>query len=726
MKLWLIAAAAFCLTTASWAEGDEPGHLHGPDGRHIVTAPEGGGSGSFILSHHDMRIEGTDGKTIIGAEVLSKIAPKETPDKPIHTEKNVYEPENEVYGSHLTYDTPGEYVLFQEVKLPDGRNLKVDFPVFVPEVQAAMAAEPAGQVLDPALIAAAVLGAAVVLVAGFIIGRRTVKGGAAALLVLVLAGAVMPLRASAEEDEEGHMHGPDGRHIVTETQAAQAGGVQLKAYPGANQAEKAQKEVDGIKFVLMIENEEMLPDPDLVTVSDGQAELIGLETKLAERSTASGGITTTGKVSANPDGVVVINSPSSGKVIRLGALPGTSVRRGQMLAVVQSPDLAAAQARFKSASSDVVQAEAGVRVSESELTGTKSELKHAQQILAGQKKLANAGEFASPSLEEAKSRAVKDAAAREQAEIEVKKLERQVERLRVGLASGVVAQKDLDLAEADLKQAQSRLIEAGRQASLAESALKREEQISGQGIRTAKEVQAAEAGVQQKLAQLGTAERRLVQAKAELSRARSELASARDQIKLLGGVPGGGNLVTIAAPIDAEVEHRFVSVGQTLSEGAQLFDLLNADVVWVLADLAESDIPRVKAGQAVEVVAGAYPDQVYPGVVAFVHNEVNPETRTTPVRIEIRNPGEKLKQNMFVQVSLGSGAANSVVVPSAAIQKDKGQTVVFVQEKKRVFRKTLVKVKSVLGGRTSVDGVQVGRSVAAGGSYQLLNLAGGK
>lgn len=719
-------AAAFCLASATWAEGDEPGHLHGPDGRHIVTAAEGGGSGSFILSHHDMRIEGADGKTIIGAEVLSKIAPKETPDKPIHTEKNVYEPENEVYGSHLTYKTPGEYVLFQEVKLPDGRSLKVDFPVFVPELEAALAAEPTAPGMNPGLIAAAVVGGVLVLGVGFLIGKRSAKGGAAAVLVLVLAAAVMPLRASAEEDEEGHMHGPDGRHIVTQDQAAQAGQVQLKAFPGANKEEKAEKEVDGIKFVLMIENEEMLPDPDLVTINDAQAELIGLETKKAERSAASGGITTTGKVSANPDGVVMINSPSSGKVIRLGALPGTSVRRGQMLAVVQSPDLAAAQARFKSASADVIQAEAGVRVSESELTGAKSELRHAQQILAGQNKLAKAGEFASPSLEEARSRAVKESAAQDQAEIEVERLKRQVERLKAGLASGVVAQKDLDLAEADLKQAESRLIEAGRQVSLAESALKREEQISGQGIRTAKEVEAAQAGVQQKLASVGTSERRLVQARAELSRARSELASARDQIRLLGGVPGGGNLITVTAPIDAEVEHRFVSVGQTLSEGAQLFDLLNADVIWVLADLSESDIPRVKTGQRVEVVAGAYPDQVYPGVVAFVHNEVNPESRTTPVRIVIRNPGEKLKQNMFVQVRLGAGSQTSVVVPSASIQKDNGQPVVFVQEKEGVFRKTLVKVKGVLGGRTAVDGVEVGRVVAAGGSYQLLNMAGGK
>lgn len=726
MKRLAVLGAFVSLVSLSWAEGEEPGHMHGPDGRHIVTAPAGGESGSFILSHHDMRIEGPDGKSITGAEVLSKITRATDAEKPIHTEKNVYEPENEVYGSHLTYTEPGEYLLAQEVKLPDGRNLKVEFPVYVPELAVVPAARDGDSGANPTLIAFAALAVVVGLAAAFLLGRKSAKSGAAAVLILALGASFVPLRAAAEEDEEGHMHGPDGRHIVTQEMAKGNGQPQLKAYPAPNQGEKATKTVDDIRFVLMIENEEMLPDPDLVSVSKAQAELIGLSTAKAETSSTSGGISTTGKVSANPNGVVIVNAPSSGKVVKLGALPGTSVLRGQLIAIIQSPDLGDAQSRHKLAQAAVGQAQAGVRISESEVQSAKSELRYAGQVLARQTRLAEAGEFASPTLEAAKSRAVREAAQLAQARIEVEKLSRQAERLRTGVVSGVVAQKDLDLAEADLKQAESRLSEGERQAKLSEEALEREAKISRQGIRTSKEVDSARSTMQQKELSLGIAERRLVQARASLRAAQAELSAAKDQIKLLGGTPSSGSLVSVYSPIDAEVEHRFVSLGQTLSEGEKLYDLLNADVVWVLADVFESDIPRVKVGQKVEVVAEAYPGQVHAGWIAFVHNEVNPETRTTPVRIEIRNPGERLKQNMFVQVSLGTDSQSSVAVPTSAVQKDKGLSVVFVEEKEGVFRKSVVRVKRTIGGRALVDGIAAGRKVATSGSFQLLSMAGGQ
>lgn len=729
MNRILILIPLIFMTFLAFSEGEEDGHMHGPDGRHIVTEQDANGASSFILSHHDMRVEGPDGKSILGVEVNSTISPKDEPGKPVHTEKNVYEPENEVYGSHMTYTEPGEYVLQQAVKMPNGRELKVEFPVYVPPAELV-----SGQTVEKPkpdgpnflLLGGGMIAALAALVVAFKMGKKSAGTGLAGLLIVALVFSLLPGRALAQEEEEGHMHGPDGRHVVTESAAANVSGPQLRAYPGLKREQSATRTVDGVTFVLSIENEEVKPDPDLISISKAHADLIGLMTAPVEVSSSAGGLQTTGKVSANPNGIVLVNARTGGRVIRLGALPGTTVSRGQLLATIESTELADAQAAYRRAKAEESQSQAGVRIAEASMNAARTDLAVATRNFERQKRMANAGEFASPTLEAAQSAVSEAQAKRETKETEVNRLTALLSRLRAGLASGVVAQREVDRTEAELSQAKSELADAASQFALAQDALRREESIVKQGLRNAREVDLAQSHVDQAKSALKTAESRALQARADVSRVQSSIRVASDHVRLLGGIPGGGHIISIVAPIEAEVEHRFVSVGQTVAQGEKLYDLLNADVVWVLADVYENDIPKVRIGQTIEVVADAYPEDVYEGEVAFIHNEVNPDTRTSPVRIVIKNSGERLKQNMFVRVILGTGAGDSVVVPAAALQKDKGLDIVFVEEKAGVYRRTLVQVKGSSGNRVIVEGVKPGRSVATSGSYQLMSLGGGK
>jgi multidrug efflux pump subunit AcrA (membrane-fusion protein) len=610
--------------------------------------------------------------------------------------------------------------------MPDGKKLKVAFPVYVPEI--ATQVEPKHEAKGPDLITiiGGGIAALTALFAAFWMGKKSGSQRSAGLMILALLVSFYPPTVLAQEEEEGHMHGPDGRHIVTQTDADQASGPQLKAYPGPNQEETATKSVDGIKFVLSIENEEMKPDPDLVSVSKDQMNLIGLKTATAEVTGGATGLQTTGKVSANPNGLVNVNSRANGRILSLGALPGTTVRKGQMLAIIESPDLADAQAAYRQAVAENAQSVAGVKVAEATVAASRTEVEVATRKLSRERQMAAAGEFASPALEKAKSDVSEARSRAKSANAETVRLEKLVSRLQQGIQSGVVAQRDFERAESDLAAAKALKADAENQLRIAEAALAREENISKKGLRNAREVDQAQAQADIAKATLRSAESRLAQARADVRRAQSSIRVARDQVALLGGTPGGGNTVTISAPITAEVEHRFVSVGQSVTTGELLYDLLNADIVWVLADVYEIDVPKVKIGQSLKVVADAYPDRIYQGEVAFVHNEVDPKTRTTQVRIVIDNAGELLKQNMFVRVMLGVGASDAVTVPSSAVQDDKGLNIVFVEEKSGVFRRVLVQVKGTFGDRTIVEGIEKGRSVATSGSYQLLSLGGSK
>lgn len=713
------------IVSIAGAGGEEEGHMHGPDGRHIVTAQDAKTTGSFILTHHDMRVEDASGKSILGVVVKSTITPKDKPNDPIHTEVNVYEPENQVYGSHMTYTEPGEYLLKQDVTMPSGTKMTVDFPVYVPAVEATMATENQGGGTPNYLpIIGGLFAGLIALLAAFQMGKRTASQGVAGLIVFVLLASLVPAQALAQEDEEGHMHGPDGRHIVTEADAAKATGPQLKAYPGPNEAESATKVVDGVKFVLTIENEEMSPDPDLISLSEEQMNLIGLKTANAEVTGAATSLQTTGRVSANPNGLVKVNARSGGRVIRLGALPGTTVQRGQMLAVIESADLAEAQSALRRATAELAQSRAGIRVAEAALSAARTEVQIATQKLARETQMAQAGEFAAPALEAAKSAVSAASSKRDAAMAEVTGLEKLVARLRDGVQSGVVARRELERAESDLAAAVAARADAATQLRLAQESLTREEGIARQGLRNAREVDLARAQLETAKSNQKSAESRLIQARSDVNRVQSSIRVSRDQIALLGGSPGSGNTITVTAPISAEVEDREVSVGQTVAAGELLYDLLNADIVWVLADIYESDVPKVRVGQTIKVVADAYPGQVYQGTVAFIHNEVDPQTRTTQARIVLSNPGERLKQNMFVRIMLGVGANNAVTVPSAAIQDDRGLAVVFVEEKAGVFRRKLVRSKGNFGDRTIVEGVEAGQKVVTSGSYQMLAFGG--
>ncbi|HLP00146.1 MAG TPA: hypothetical protein VK171_16235, partial [Fimbriimonas sp.] len=230
MKKLLAISLLVCAATSGFTQEEEPGHMHGPDGRHIVTEQPKQEASSIILSHHDLRIEGPDGKSVIGAEVNSTISRSTAPTKPVHTEKNAYEPENEVYGSHMTYTEPGEYLISQDVKLPDGKQVKVDFPVFVPPPAEAMGeAEHDHHGPNYLLIIGGLIAGGAALFAAYKFGKKNASQGVGLFVIATLSTSLLPVQSFAQEDEAGHAHGPDGRHIVTQAQVEQAVGPQLRA-----------------------------------------------------------------------------------------------------------------------------------------------------------------------------------------------------------------------------------------------------------------------------------------------------------------------------------------------------------------------------------------------------------------------------------------------------------------------------------------------------------------
>jgi multidrug efflux pump subunit AcrA (membrane-fusion protein) len=296
------------------------------------------------------------------------------------------------------------------------------------------------------------------------------------------------------------------------------------------------------------------------------------------------------------------------------------------------------------------------------------------------------------------------------------------ERQAKGVSAGVVAQNDLERTLAELRRVQTELDGAEAEAALAAQRLEQEEGFARQGLRSVQAVESARGELELARAAVQSAVARLSQAESERARIEADRRSAEDRIRLLGGRPGGGSRITVTAPISGEVEARHVSIGQTVAAGEHLYELLNASLVWVLADVYEKDVSKVMAGQEVEISADALPNRPYRGKVAFVHNEVDPETRTVRVRIVVDNPGERLKQNMFVRVLVATEQESKTLIPASAIQTSGGLDVVFVEEAPGAYRRTVVKTLTRSGAKAVVEGVEPGQKVVADGAYQLQSM----
>jgi len=225
-------------------------------------------------------------------------------------------------------------------------------------------------------------------------------------------------------------------------------------------------------------------------------------------------------------------------------------------------------------------------------------------------------------------------------------------------------------------------------------------------------------------------DRDLLQAESDRNQAQADLFSTEQGLKVLGitnpdsllaKMPSGAE-VPLLAPISGEVVERLVAPGQVLTAGTtQAFTISDMSTVWVLANVYQGDLAYVKNGDDVTVQTDSYPDTFH-GKISFVSPALDPATRTLQARIVVQNPGEKLKRDMYVTVTVIAGAIqNAIAVPDAAVLRDdQNQPFVYVADSSNQFGRRQVEIGQSQGGQTQVlKGLSPGEKVVGNGSLFL-------
>ena len=179
--------------------------------------------------------------------------------------------------------------------------------------------------------------------------------------------------------------------------------------------------------------------------------------------------------------------------------------------------------------------------------------------------------------------------------------------------------------------------------------------------------------------------------------------------------------ISFPSPVSGIVSEKKALQGMRFMPGEMLYQVTDLSSVWVIADLSEQDIGLVKSGAKARVTTTAYPNEAFEGRITYIYPTLKPETRSIPVRVEMANPGGKLKPAMFAQVEMSVGGKSPVLtVPDSAVIDTGTRRIVFVQVKEGRFEPREVDI----GGRGEhhveiLKGVKNGEQVVVAANFLI-------
>lgn len=264
----------------------------------------------------------------------------------------------------------------------------------------------------------------------------------------------------------------------------------------------------------------------------------------------------------------------------------------------------------------------------------------------------------------------------------------------------------VELQSAELGRARAAVMAASGRVTLARVALERKRTLAAERIAPQREVQEAEA---------------------ELAASEADAAAADASLRALGAAPAESPAESarfvLRAPVSGVVIARDVVVGQSIGDASPpLFKIANLSQLWLEVHAFERDAVRIKSATTANVSVAALPGRTITGRVSQVGGQVDPESRTVPVRIVVANPDATLRPGMSAsaQLPIGDSTATILTVPSGALQRIGSEWVVFIPKDEGHFEVREVGRGRNLGAQVEiVHGLKPGERVVVDGSFVL-------
>ncbi len=250
------------------------------------------------------------------------------------------------------------------------------------------------------------------------------------------------------------------------------------------------------------------------------------------------------------------------------------------------------------------------------------------------------------------------------------------------------------LASPQVLELQRDVLQSASQASLLQQNLKRDEQLFAEGL---------------------IAESRLQATRAAASQAAAQASERKQGLALAGVAPGkmGGPLALTAA-IDGVVLEQGVQLGQRVEAATLIYRIARLSPLWLEIQAPVALAANLRLGTAIKLA-----NSDVQGKLIAIGRAVDAASQTVLVRAAVSSGAETLRPGQVVEVELAAASGTQQRLPAAALARNQGQTIAFVQsassESAISFIARPVRVISQGGDSVQVDGIHAGERVAVKG-----------
>jgi len=360
--------------------------------------------------------------------------------------------------------------------------------------------------------------------------------------------------------------------------------------------------------------------PTPVKVDPKTAQSLGLKIEAVSKKQLDIRLRATGQIEILPNKKVELTAPIPGRIVKLLVEPNTSVKAGQIVAVLASGELVALRVEAAQKRAEAL----------SSLKQAQANLELAQENFARQQKIASAE------------------ITRTQTEVSVAK--EIYERDKDLAEQGVLPQRNLQESKAHLDTGKAELAKALYQ----QEVIKAENEIR----RATASIEAAKT-----LLQLGD-------------------LNYKTRLEQIGTIADSKGLVVVRSPITRKVLDREATIGQAFQDtGGKLMTIVNDDKVFVTANIYEKDLKTVKLGQRVKVKVASIPNRIFTGTISQIDSAVQGDKRVVLVKAELDNFNEQLKGGLFAELEIITDKIPTPVlaIPTTAVVEANGKKLVYIQ-----------------------------------------------
>lgn len=230
-------------------------------------------------------------------------------------------------------------------------------------------------------------------------------------------------------------------------------------------------------------------------------------------------------------------------------------------------------------------------------------------------------------------------------------------------------------------------------------------------------------------------EKDLLKARQEFSEAEADLLLAKERFRLLGvdvqrvetdtnGTEQKRPLIPVCAPLTGVIIEKTVAKGEMVGPEKTLFTVADLSTLWLMVNLYEQDLGKVRTGMQVKLSVSAYPGKEFKGRISYLADVMDEKTRTVKARVSIDNREGLLKPGMFATASIDSvedsRAGKVIAVPEEAVFLDGSERYIFIHEGDGRFVVRRVSVGPASGPKIEIkEGLKMGDVVVTKGVFTL-------